>query len=121
MRTTTLDGRILAAWAMAADIARRTAPPALLARNFLLSLLAFRSALDGSTVLILGMPTMSNRVRQVRMAQDMASHFYHLRMGRYAETLVRRSKRDTEERIWLQFNLMPLGSEIAGPSLDQRG
>lgn len=43
----------------------------------------------------------------------MASHFYRLRMGRYAETVVRRSKRDTQERMWLQFHLMRLGNEIA--------
>ncbi|NOJ41497.1 hypothetical protein [Bradyrhizobium australiense] len=33
-------------------------------------------------------------------------------MGTYAETLFRRSKRDKQERIWLQYSLMRLGSEL---------
>ncbi|MGY8678541.1 hypothetical protein Q2941_12130 [Bradyrhizobium sp. UFLA05-153] len=43
----------------------------------------------------------------------MANHFYRLRMGRYAETLFRRSQRDLEQRLWLQYNLMRLGNELA--------
>ncbi|UPJ47996.1 hypothetical protein IVB30_33385 [Bradyrhizobium sp. 200] len=42
----------------------------------------------------------------------MARHFYQLRMGMYAETLFRRSRREKQERIWLQYNLMRLGSEL---------
>lgn len=41
----------------------------------------------------------------------MASHFYRLRMGAYAETLFRCSKREKLQMIWLQCNLMRLGSE----------
>ncbi|MDE5457599.1 MULTISPECIES: hypothetical protein [Bradyrhizobium] len=42
----------------------------------------------------------------------MAGHFYRLRMGIYAETLFRRSNRVKRERIWLQYNVMRLGSEL---------
>lgn len=42
----------------------------------------------------------------------MASHFYRLRMGAYAETLFRCSKREKLQMIWLQCNLMRLGSEV---------
>ncbi|WP_128947432.1 hypothetical protein [Bradyrhizobium zhanjiangense] len=42
----------------------------------------------------------------------MVRHFYQLRMGRYAEALVRRSKRETLQKIWLQYNLMQLGNEV---------
>lgn len=42
----------------------------------------------------------------------MGSHFYRLRMGTYAETLFRRSKRDLQQRLWLQYNLMRLGNEL---------
>lgn len=41
----------------------------------------------------------------------MASHFYRLRMGPYAETLFRCSRREKLQMIWLQCNLMRLGSE----------
>lgn len=41
----------------------------------------------------------------------MASHFYRLRMGAYAETLFRCSKREKLQMISLQCNLMRLGSE----------
>lgn len=39
----------------------------------------------------------------------MASHFYGLHMGPHAETLFRHSKRDLQQRLWLQYNLMRLG------------
>lgn len=42
----------------------------------------------------------------------MASHFYRLRMGAYAEALFQRSKREKQQMIWLQYNLMRLGSEV---------
>lgn len=42
----------------------------------------------------------------------MASHFYRLRMGAYAETLFRCSKREKLQMVWLQCNLMRLGSEV---------
>lgn len=42
----------------------------------------------------------------------MASHFYRLRMGTYAETLFRRSNRDLQQRLWLQYNLMRLVNEL---------
>ncbi|KRR12473.1 hypothetical protein CQ10_39680 [Bradyrhizobium valentinum] len=42
----------------------------------------------------------------------MAGHFYRLRMGIYAETLFRRSNRVKQERIWLQCNVLRLGSEL---------
>lgn len=43
----------------------------------------------------------------------MANHFYRLRMGTYAETLFRCSKRDLQQRLLLQYNLMRLGCELA--------
>ncbi|WP_234685225.1 hypothetical protein [Bradyrhizobium monzae] len=42
----------------------------------------------------------------------MASHFYRFRMGTYAETLFQRSKREKQQMIWLQYNLMRLGGEV---------
>lgn len=42
----------------------------------------------------------------------MASHFYRLRMGAYAETLFRCNKREKLQMIWLQCNLMRLGNEV---------
>lgn len=42
----------------------------------------------------------------------MASHFYRLRMGAYAETLFRCSKHEKLQMIWLQCNLMRLGNEV---------
>lgn len=42
----------------------------------------------------------------------MASHFYRLRMGAYAETLFRCSKREKLQMVWLQCNLMRLGNEV---------
>lgn len=42
----------------------------------------------------------------------MASHFYRLRMGAYAEALFQRSKREKQQMMWLQYNLMRLGSEV---------
>lgn len=47
----------------------------------------------------------------------MARHFYRLRMGPYAAVLFRRSQRDLQQRLWLQHNLMRLGSELAPPHL----
>lgn len=42
----------------------------------------------------------------------MASHFYRLRMGAYAKTLFRSSKRELQQRLWLQYNVMRLGYEL---------
>lgn len=42
----------------------------------------------------------------------MAGHFYRLRMGAYAETLFRCSKREKLQMMSLQCNLMRLGSEV---------
>lgn len=42
----------------------------------------------------------------------MASHFYRLRMGAYAETLFRCNKREKLQMIRLQCNLMRLGNEV---------
>lgn len=42
----------------------------------------------------------------------MARHFYRLRMGAYAETLFRCSKREKLQMIELQCNLMRLGNEV---------
>lgn len=42
----------------------------------------------------------------------MASHFYRLRMGAYAETLFRCNKREKLQMVWLQCNLMRLGNEV---------
>ncbi|MGY4502256.1 hypothetical protein ACVWYH_006213 [Bradyrhizobium sp. GM24.11] len=42
----------------------------------------------------------------------MSRCFYRLRMGRSAEALVRGSKRETLQRIRLQFHLMQLGNEL---------
>lgn len=42
----------------------------------------------------------------------MASQFYRFRMGAYAETLFQRSKREKQQMLWLQYNLMRLGSEV---------
>lgn len=39
-------------------------------------------------------------------------HFYRLRMCRYAEALVRGSKREMLQSIRLQYNLMQLGNEL---------
>ncbi|WP_354130945.1 MULTISPECIES: hypothetical protein [unclassified Bradyrhizobium] len=39
----------------------------------------------------------------------MASHFYRIRVGRYADTLFWRSKRDLQQRLLLRYNLMKLG------------
>ncbi len=51
----------------------------------------------------------------------MASHFYQVCMGAYGETLFRSSKRDARQAIWLQYNLMRLGSEACGPSTVSTG
>ncbi|QQO35471.1 hypothetical protein JJC00_07420 [Bradyrhizobium diazoefficiens] len=42
----------------------------------------------------------------------MASRFYRLWMGAYAEALFQRSKREKQQMMWLQYNLMRLGSEV---------
>lgn len=42
----------------------------------------------------------------------MSRYFYRLRMCSYAEALVRCSKRETLQRIRLQYNLMQLGNEL---------
>ncbi|MET4359191.1 hypothetical protein ABIC08_009168 [Bradyrhizobium sp. RT9b] len=42
----------------------------------------------------------------------MVSRFYRLRMGAYAATLFRSSKRDPQQRHWLQYSVMRLGCEL---------
>ncbi|EHR01108.1 hypothetical protein [Bradyrhizobium sp. WSM471] len=45
----------------------------------------------------------------------MTNHLYRLRMGTYANALCRRSKREKQQTIWLQYNLMLLGCELGRP------
>ncbi|UWU75796.1 hypothetical protein N2603_38495 [Bradyrhizobium huanghuaihaiense] len=45
----------------------------------------------------------------------MTNYLYQLRMGTYANALCRRSKREKQQTIWLQYNPMLLGCELARP------
>lgn len=42
----------------------------------------------------------------------MIRNLYRLRMGKHAETLFRRSRRDMQQMIWWQCNLMQLRNEL---------
>ncbi|WP_027555849.1 hypothetical protein [Bradyrhizobium sp. Cp5.3] len=42
----------------------------------------------------------------------MPRHLYRLCKGAYVEALFRRNEQDKVQMIWLQYNLMRLGSEI---------
>ncbi|SDG68237.1 hypothetical protein SAMN05216338_100267 [Bradyrhizobium sp. Rc2d] len=46
----------------------------------------------------------------------MAKHLYRLRMGSYVGNLFRRSKHDLQQMLWLQYNLMRLGCDLAQSS-----
>lgn len=47
------------------------------------------------------------------LQQGMVRNFYQLCMGKYAGALMQRSRCERQQILWLQFNLMTLGKELA--------